>query len=708
MPICPSKKMKDRICSGSYTLRILFAFAGIFAGHLLFTASSMAQECIPSWPTLSDKWFIGPDNYYTSGNTFGYSDFGELTETCNACECSPVDASGFLYIDGAPTVCGGNVPFPVSRPNTMAEGPHTAFFSVTARNLSNWQEQTVNSEYKAFYVDNTPPTISLTKPEANAVLSPADLVVAGSIKDDASKVGWARVSISAFGSCRFHKDLFGTPGTYETIGGVYCSAWQYDLDPNQVSHFCNANIGTAGDYAVDYNLSGMLDSTQQQDCQVSFRIDGVDRVANSAEAKTVNFKVDFAPPVVSITSPAADADMYTDMQWGDPNLPVITGTAADLSDITDVWLTIKDEKGERWWNGVAWQGGMATVNATEKTGTNPVAWKYTGFTRDAMRSGTFMITAYAKDKFGHVGAGYRRAGYRRHYFLGEKNFTGYQISMKDVRNNSRAESENPYSFTTKIGEYAIDVTAELTPAWLGPILNRYVKWTVSGVNNYVSGTPNQPHEGNPSVFYVSPPQVPTRPAGRADRMGYEVTSRVEFMDTVYGNPGKLGIYQDEIDKCRQEYIDLKKEYLPTRNLFQLPPSPYYGGNCGAYIMLPATIDAYNAIKVDFHVRITSTYRNPIYNKYVIKSVAPESPHMYGLGMDLAPNLINCNDVNARALRAEQMELLFDSAPSPKMLERAKKSLDPFSTVYNDYDILDVYDACSPSGADHVHIGSGNY
>lgn len=130
-------------------------------------------------------------------------------------------------------------------------------------------------------------------------------------------------------------------------------------------------------------------------------------------------------------------------------------------------------------------------------------------------------------------------------------------------------------------------------------------------------------------------------------------------------------------------------------------------------MLPATIDEYNAtvgnVNGAFTVRITSAYRSPIHNLHPVPddptSVgARESPHIYGRGLDLAPNqIIFCSNKNARALRAKQMELLFNAAPSPKLLEAAAKILDPRDTAD---DGTSIFDPCSRGGADHVHVGSG--
>jgi hypothetical protein len=110
------------------------------------------------------------------------------------------------------------------------------------------------------------------------------------------------------------------------------------------------------------------------------------------------------------------------------------------------------------------------------------------------------------------------------------------------------------------------------------------------------------------------PEVPAAAKGRSEPMGYIVTPRIDFDDAgenvTYYSVDRRTIIQDQIDKCRQEYIDIPKAQLPERDLFQLPPSPYYDGSCGAYIMLPATIAAYDATVsgVEFNIRITSAYQ----------------------------------------------------------------------------------------------------
>jgi hypothetical protein len=203
-------------------------------------------------------------------------------------------------------------------------------------------------------------------------------------------------------------------------------------------------------------------------------------------------------------------------------------------------------------------------------------------------------------------------------------------------------------------------------------------------------------------------------------MSYTVIPRIDYPDVyaddmliTYYSQDQRNITQDAIDQCRQEYVDLRKttgEY--DRALFKTDVSNYNDGNCGAYIMLPATINQLKTLTaaVSFGVLIGSAYRNPIYNALPAINGASESPHLYGKGIDVNPvGRPKCNMVSpaVKTEYAARMQSLYNAAPSPKLLEYKSGVLPPDNTNDVDKDgIPDVFDLCR-GGADHVHIGSGN-
>ena len=357
-------------------------------------------------------------------------------------------------------------------------------------------------------------------------------------------------------------------------------------------------------------------------------------------------------------------------------------------------------------------------------GTTNVSWVYTGLASEIMRSGIFTITAYARDKFGHVGHTVVSGKNRGKYNLGEEEFASVSMAVKKVSNWNTTYADTIYSFTSAPGENKISVSAEISPARLAATLDNFVMWNVSGVNAY-SGKPDAPHGGNPSSFLVQIPPVIAVPLGRPIPMGYTVFPRIEYdyegETFAYYSPGHGIISQDFKDKCRQEYIDLgtADSSFPAYSLFKLPPSPYDTGHCGAYLMLPATINQLvtlrSEIGTSFDVLMGSAYRNPIYNKSI--GGVKESPHIYGRGIDVNPaGRPDCATATeeTKTEYARRMRALYNAAPSPKLLEYGAKIRYPASDTedYNKDDVPDVFDYCRDTyteprtlGADHVHIGS---
>ena len=589
-----------------------------------------------AWPVITLVWSVGVDNYYIAG--CGQVEAYPQISCPSGC-CWPVSFTDkkTLY-DGSEWVEG----------QTWAEGFHTFQFSVKANNGSgdpNYYREETYSSSKVVFVDATPPSTTFTKPE-DPIISTADVSVVYTMSDTASKLGAAlvRLAVEDNTPCRFKKDLLGAPVDAAWIQAKYCSD-EYYTDPN--SQGCDVNMGMQpANFATNHDLRDYSDFSSGQDCKFQLDVGATDRVGNT-NTQSLHFTVDQAPPAVAIADPVA---LSTGMSWTNPDEPVISGTAVDISEITRVWLTIKDESADRWWNGAEWRAGITTVSATEKTGTTNVAWKYEGLRREVMRSGIFTITAYARDKFGHVGHAMVSGKNKRKYALGKKDFTDFAMHMKEVINIGAARSDdNPYTFIATKDAYdegIIRVTAEITPEKLSGILNNYVMWNVLGANAY-SGKPNAPHGGNPSTFFVEIPPIPAIAAGRPGPMGYTVFPRVEydFKDEhkTYEGADHGMINQDNLDTLRQEYIDLGTTYNLPRTRFDqdLPVFPgllvspgFETGKHQWHILknLNAKAIALNNAYGGGLIP-TSGYRCPIGNKNKDVKGVYNSNHMLGVALD---------------------------------------------------------------------------
>jgi len=387
------------------------------------------------------------------------------------------------------------------------------------------------------------------------------------------------------------------------------------------------------------------------------------------------------------------------MHWSNPDKldnPSISGTAVDLNSITSVWLTIKDEGATRWWNGSSWVASNKWFNGTDwveadikvtatKSGTTNVSWEYNGLTREKIRSGIFTITAYARDKFGHVGHAVISGKNRKKYALGEKEFASISMAVKEVRNWNTTYADTIYSFTSERGENMIYVSAEISPSRFAGILDSYVMWSINGANAY-SGKPYAPQGGNPSFFLVTVPPVIAVPLGRPVPMGYTVFPRIEYdyedVHREYYCPDHRTIKQDAIDKCRQEYIDMNKKTTPQRREFSdSGGSTNFSfvelnrGNCGWAVIDGRLTAGLEAIRANLNdstiiIGIGGGYRNPIHNANINPPGAVESWHIYGRAADVLIEDFNGNGVVENAIPdgADRL-LLRDAATGTGFVER---------------------------------------
>jgi hypothetical protein len=404
------------------------------------------------------------------------------------------------------------------------------------------------------------------------------------------------------------------------------------------------------------------------------------------------------------------------LKWTTPDEPVISGTAKDLSPITKVWLTIKDETANRFWNGAEWHATTATVGATEITGSTTVAWRYTGLRREVMRSGIFTITAYAQDKFGHTGHAMVPGRNKKKYDLGSITVTNYTLNVKEVKNKYR--TEGPDSFIMKAGEDVVSVSAEIIPERLAPTLDPMVNWQVSGVNA-VSGTPTPPQKGGHSEFYVRNPVIPAIPAGRGVPMSYTVIPRIDYPDVyaddmliTYYSQDQRNITQDANDQCRQEYVDFLVGthkfgglYVPERGLNDNDFSTS-GQSAGGYFTfnklnsgdypfgivkqrlyvglekLRASIRASRPGLKDQELEITGGYRNPIHNKG--EGGRPDSRHQWGDAVD-----IELFDINGDGIIGDAGDfILFDQIATNNVGEDSPSAgyTEPIKEAVNHYHV----------------------
>lgn len=514
--------------------------------------------------------------------------------------------------------------------------------------------------------DITPPVLIISYPADNAVVKIEDRIT-GTATD-----------VYQLGTIGRYSFLGGLPGHDD--GGILF----YDRDD-----FRNAS------WELPVSDYGQCEDTLQE-----ITLKAYDAVGNETEVKR-SIYVDCFAPLVTIDEPAVGG-------WTDPAQPVIKGHASDNIAIDKLWLTIKDEVGNRYWNGTEWVAGVALIYVPGVSDKKIAAWEYNGLTKDDLRSGNFTIRAHVKDKVGRISSVEAASPYKKRYYLGKKDFTVFDINVVTVVNDGRGTVPN--SFTTLPLENSIFIESQIIPARVAPYLNGKVKWTVQGLNT-PSGTPSEPVWGNPSRFKLAIPPVPAMPFGREEPMGYRVFARVEQESGSLGSPGR-SINQDTIDKCRQEYVDMRKTGEFGRIVFKTDPSDYNTGNCGAYIMLPGTVTQFETLTgaVSFGLEIGSAYRNPVKNRSV--GGASESPHLYGRGIDVNPagrpgNCVAASPA-AKTEYARRMQSLYSAAPSPNLLENGAVILIPTDTADNNEDgVWDVFDVCL-GGADHVHVGSGTY
>lgn len=214
----------------------------------------------------------------------------------------------------------------------------------------------------------------------------------------------------------------------------------------------------------------------------------------------------------------------------------------------------------------------------------------------------------------------------------EKEFIVFKV---DIVNVSLPNATT--SFTTISPENVIHLQADIKPDSLDTY-NSNIEWIING-----TGTPTQPSNGNDVSLTISVPPIPAAPNGRGYPLSFDIKAKLKI-DTAEYTSDITTIHQDEIDQCRQEYIDMNKATKPTRAQFVNAMTYQNPGhfsfneiNSGSYSWAIFSIaNNLENIRTDIGnmtMTVNSGYRNPIHNANI--GGKPESRHIYGLAADIA-------------------------------------------------------------------------
>ena len=481
--------------------------------------------------------------------------------------------------------------------------------------------RTATSPTFSVLVDATPPQTSISFPPDGGIIKAEDNIT-GTVTDN-YQLG------SITGGSYIHSFL-GTRPAYDDGGTLY---------------YENEFTDVPWAIPVSAVVPICVDSLQQVTLWVA------DAVGNFEEVNHSMY-VDCQAPLITIDEPTGEG-------WTDPANPIIRGHATDDIAIDKVWLTIKDDIADRYWDGTEWVAGAALLYIPGVSDKRVTGWEYTGLSKDDLRSGNYTIRAHIKDKVGRLNSVEAGSEYKKRLYLGKKEFIAFDVNVKTVINDGRGTI--PDSFTTAILENSIYIEAQITPPSAQTALSGNVRWTVAGMNSQ-SGTPPKIPGGNPSRFEV--PSIPAYPYpnGRRAAMGYRVFARVEQETGNLGSAEK-DISQDDIDKCRQEYEDFKvgkyvgKLYFPSRNEFSYSgqsPGGHFtfsnlsGGDYTFAIVKESLYEGLECIREQIQVldglgskelTIVGGYRNPQHNYDIGKdpdqvSGAHDSPHQWGVAADI--------------------------------------------------------------------------
>lgn len=279
-----------------------------------------------------------------------------------------------------------------------------------------------------------------------------------------------------------------------------------------------------------------------------------------------------------------------------------------------------------------------------------------------------------------------------------------------------AQADGNTSFTSDDSENTLDLHARVLPTCL--LSQGGITWQVADapgdyIESLKSGAVVTPPAGAESSFQVLPENLPKADSGRPLPLAYKVTAGVsKFGEMLYTS--KI-VRQDEIDKCRQEYLDYSVSRFNEvpRSAFTIGMHPQYSQDikdCYAYIYPRKEMGKVDALlAAGYTLRVTSGYRSPRANHLLpgigatVESTR-NSTHIFGQAVDMRP--INSGDPSAWQELWEA-----DSATCPKSLERSPTQVMKLcngtsTTPYNGSFYPGSYEAMFPV-ATCIHIGNSS-
>jgi len=219
--------------------------------------------------------------------------------------------------------------------------------------------------------------------------------------------------------------------------------------------------------------------------------------------------------------------------------------------------------------------------------------------------------------------------------LEEKEFVVFEVEITNV------VLPNNNSFTLLGAENTITCEADIKPDTFDSY-NNSIKWEVIDNPNIAgdSGSITISETGPNISFDIIASEAND---GRGYPLNFQIKAYIEI-EAASHESIPSNITQDEVDQCREEYIDMYKNTIPGRNEFS-----NHGGsahfsfselNYGDYSWAIIKASLYNGLEttrtnLEHSMWITSGYRNPIHNAGLNPPGALESYHIYGRATDVA-------------------------------------------------------------------------
>lgn len=209
------------------------------------------------------------------------------------------------------------------------------------------------------------------------------------------------------------------------------------------------------------------------------------------------------------------------------------------------------------------------------------------------------------------------------------------------------------SFTTAPGENTVRAIAEILPRDYYSGYKSQISWKIEDAPDdpLPSGDPEDPaFPGETADFNINVNQqavydghnVPKAPTGRTHPLRYKLSAQVITPDGTFASVPRM-IRQDEIDKCRQEYIDFGIPLIDaSRPLIEVSRGVFTVGkdglgtplDCYAHIFPRERYDEVVNLRKTYTIQVNSGYRSPRANKYVAGSKSLKSWHLFGRAIDI--------------------------------------------------------------------------